>query len=145
MGLIWLDSLPIATVDGTGSTSTFEYVHADVLGTPRVVTDANGATIWTWGFQGNPFGEASPVAVGGYTLNLRFPGQYEDSEVGLKYNLNRSFDAATGRYLQGDPLGLDVGASLYAYAGGNAFVESDPLGLCPGEECALVYRCKPAL
>jgi RHS repeat-associated protein len=94
-----------------------------------VVADANGATIWTWAFQGNPFGEALPTSFGGYTLNLRFPGQYADGEVGLKYNVHRSFDAATDRYLQSDPVGLAAGPSTYSYVSGSPLVATDELGL----------------
>lgn len=129
---IWLDSLPVATVDGTGSTSTFGYIHADALGTPRAVTDANGATIWVWAFQGNPFGEASPTSGGSYTLNLRFPGQYYDAESGLNYNVNRDYDVATGRYIQSDPIGLEGGSSTYGYVGGSPLTEFDALGLSKG-------------
>jgi RHS repeat-associated protein len=127
--IIWLDSLPIATVDGSGSASTFGYIHADALGTPRVVADANGATIWTWAFQGNSFGEPLPTSVGGYTLGPRFPGQYFDAESGLTYNVNRDYEAATGRYIQSDPIGLLGGVSTFGYGFANPHNFIDPLGL----------------
>ena len=60
---------------------------------------------------------------------MRLPGQYADGEAGMKYNVHRSFDAAAGRYLQGDPLGLEAGPSLYAYVGNRPLVAYDPLGL----------------
>lgn len=126
--------LPLAVVD-TGSTTSVGFVTADGLGTPRAVSSATGAVVWTFPYALNPFGENRATSTTGYVLNLRLPGQYADGEAGMKYNLNRTFDAATGRYLQSDPLGLGAGGSLYAYVNGNPLRYADPLGLCPGDEC----------
>ncbi|MDF3983961.1 RHS repeat-associated core domain-containing protein, partial [Luteibacter sp. PPL201] len=117
--------VPMAVADG----ASLGFITADGLGSPRVVTSGAGAVLWAWPYAANPFGEAQPVSVTGYVLNLRFPGQYQDNEAGLKYNVNRSFDAATGRYLESDPVGLDAGPSLYAYVGGRPLSLIDPLGL----------------
>ncbi|GAB2533377.1 hypothetical protein GCM10027065_01150 [Rhodanobacter koreensis] len=38
-------------------------------------------------------------------FNLRYPGQYYDTESGTNYNLFRTFDPPSGRYLQPDPIG----------------------------------------
>ncbi|TCV96351.1 RHS repeat-associated protein [Luteibacter rhizovicinus] len=126
---IWLDDLPVAVVDTTGTVSTMNYVVADGLGTPRVVTDASGVTQWQWPYQGNPFGEQRPVSSSGYTFNLRFPGQYYDIESGQSYNLNRNYEASTGRYHQSDPVGMLAGPSTYGYVSGNPFRKIDPLAL----------------
>jgi len=131
---IWLGDLPVATVDNTGSgsvtSSTVNYVTADQLGTPRAVTSAAGTSIWSWVYQGNPFGEQTPTSSTGYVLNLRYPGQYFDTETGTNYNLNRTYESATGRYLQSDPIGLDGGINTFAYVGSNPLQMIDPLGLC---------------
>ncbi|OOG49237.1 hypothetical protein B0E50_07580 [Rhodanobacter sp. C01] len=130
---IWLGSLPVAVIDntinGSVTTSTINYVTADQLSTPRVVTDGTGAVIWQWAYQGNPFGEQQPTSTTGYVLNLRFPGQYYDAESGLGYNVNREYEAATGRYIQSDPIGLAGGLSSYSYVDSSPLQDIDLLGL----------------
>ena len=81
--IIWLGDMPVATVDTTGSTSVVNYVLGDGLGTPRAVINDAGTTIWSWAYQGNPFGEQPPTSSTGYVFNLRYPGQYYDAESGL--------------------------------------------------------------
>lgn len=102
---------------------------ADGLQSPRVMTDAAGAILWQWSTKGNPFGEQPPASSNGFVYNLRFPGQYCDTESGLNYNVNRDYESTTGRYIQGDPIGLDGGLSTYTYVGGNPLGFVDPLGL----------------
>ena len=129
---IWLGDLPVALVDntinGSVTTSTVNYVTADQLGTPRAVTNSAGTVIWSWAYQGNPFGEQQPTSSAGYALNLRYPGQYYDAESGTNYNMFRTYEPATGRYLQSDPIGLAGGISTYAYANGNPLIYRDPTG-----------------
>ncbi|MDF3983427.1 RHS repeat-associated core domain-containing protein, partial [Luteibacter sp. PPL201] len=124
--------VPLAVADG----ASLGFITADGLGSPRVVTSAAGAVLWAWPYAANPFGEAEPVSATGYVLNLRFPGQYQDDEAGLKYNVNRTFDAATGRYIQSDPAGLAAGPSTYLYVTANPLGDADPSGLCPGDICS---------
>ncbi|HEY0199868.1 MAG TPA: RHS repeat-associated core domain-containing protein [Rhodanobacter sp.] len=130
---VWMDDIPVAVIDNTAvgsvTTSTVSYVTADQLGTPRAVTNGAGTTIWAWAYQGNPFGERQPTSTSGYVLNLRYPGQYYDAETGTNYNMFRTYEAATGRYLQSDPIGLQGDISTYAYVGGNPLSYTDPLGL----------------
>ncbi|KAB7613492.1 RHS repeat-associated core domain-containing protein [Amylibacter sp. SFDW26] len=62
-----------------------------------------------------PFG-ALHATTSPQALNLRFPGQWFGGESGLHQNWMRDYDPTTGRYIQGDPLGLVDGASVYGYA-----------------------------
>lgn len=126
-----IGGLPVAVVDG-GTATTIGFVTADGLGSPRAVTSSAGAVVWNWPYSLNPFGENRAVSASGYVLNLRLPGQYADGEAGLKYNINRSFDAASGRYLQSDPTGLLGGTSTFSYTLGNPLRWSDLLGLLTG-------------
>lgn len=73
-------------------------------------------------------------------VNLRFPGQYSDSETGLHYNWHRYYDPVIGRYSAPDPI-IQKGEALsdddhaYSYAGNKPFVLTDPTGTrCQKEE-----------
>jgi len=125
---VWLDDLPIATVDTADGTSAVNYITVDHLGTPRAVSDSTGTTIWSWPYMGNAFGELLPTSTIGYTLNLRFPGQYVDAESGLFYNNNRFLCPECGRYIQSDPIGLEGGPSAYSYVNSSPMSFSDPYG-----------------
>jgi RHS repeat-associated protein len=67
--------------------------------------------------------------------NLRFPGQIFDGQAGLHYNYFRDFDPAVGRYIQGDPLGLQDAVDPYPYAGSDSIDFFDPLGLYKISQC----------
>lgn len=113
----YLDSEPIALREYQNNPGLYYYV-TDHLGTPRRLITSTGTVVWEAAYL--PFGQAQ-VKTGTVQNNLRFPGQYFDSETGLHYNFHRYYDPTTGRYLAADPIGLDGGMNLYAY------VESDPV------------------
>jgi RHS repeat-associated protein len=102
------------------------FVHGDALGTPQMVTDADGRVRWRARYD--TFG-AARVEQADIEFKLRFPGQYEDAESGTHYNYYRDYDPETGRYLTPDPIGLAGGTNVYAYANGNPLRYADPLGL----------------
>jgi len=76
------------------------------------------------------------------TNNLRFPGQYADSETGDHYNFYRTYDNQIGRYIKIDPIGLRGGINLSIYAHSNPIMFSDNLGTSAAFIIA-VYRNGP--
>ncbi len=105
----------------------------------REILTEDGELIWagrllTWGEP-----ECWPVLTlndpRNLTCNLRFVGQYEDTESGLFYNRHRYYDRETGQYLSTDPLNLSGGFNPYGYVH-DPVNWIDPLGLagCPGAE-----------
>jgi len=103
------------------------------------VADATGSTVWRWDQQ-EPFGDSpaneNPGGAGSFDLPLRLPGQYFEAESGLNYNYYRDYDAATGRYLESDPIGLKGGLNTYAYVASDTLRFVDP----EGREVRLICR-----
>ena len=111
------------------ATATVYFIHPDHLGTPQVVTDSSGVVKWRADID--PFGKATittSTLPSNLSMNLRFPGQYYDSETGLHDNHFRTYDPAAGRYLQSDPIGLAGGINTYAYVKNNPLTNIDPTG-----------------
>jgi RHS repeat-associated protein len=124
-------------------------IHTDHLATPRLVTDDAGAPVWQWAYSA--FGDNKPTGMlkaatnpkhattnspvllkatkPEQQLDLRYPGQYFDTESGFNYNTNRMYDSLRGRYTQFDPIGLRGGPNGYVYAGANPLTFTDPMGL----------------
>jgi RHS repeat-associated protein len=132
---VWADHTPLAQIEANGSPV---YLHTDPLTTPRLATNPAGTITWRW--NSDAFGaippDSDPDGDGTRTtLNLRFPGQYFDSETGLFYNWNRYYDPRLGRYLTSDPIGLAGGLNTYAYVENNPLRYIDPEGLMklPGD------------
>jgi RHS repeat-associated protein len=128
-----------ATIAFAAQTVQVYYIHADHLGTPRVITKAtDNSKVWEWK-NDDPFGnnapDENPNGVNGsgsnaaFKYNLRFPGQYFDQETGTYYNYFRDYDPSTGRYVQSDPIGLRGGINTYGYVDANPVAAFDPNGL----------------
>jgi len=94
--------------------SSYYFYHNDHLGTPQKLTAVNGAIVWDAKYTS--FGKADIDASSTITNNLRFPGQYYDTEMELNYNYYRYYDPSNGRYLRADPIGFKGGLNLFQYA-----------------------------
>ena len=105
--------LAVATPDTTGQIQ-LNWVHANHLGVPLVVTGAGGGL---------------PITPDDY-LAPGFPGQTRVF-ADLYYNRYRDYDPITGRYIQADPIGLAGGSNPFLYANGNPVNVVDPDGKNP--------------
>jgi len=119
---VYLNGEPMAKIDADG----VNYIHTDHLGTPVMMSDAGGAKVWE--IEARPFGDGATVTGTG-SLNLRFPGQYNDAESGLNYNFFRDYNPAIGRYVEADPIGLAGGVNPFVYVSNNSINWIDPYGL----------------
>ena len=124
---VWQGIEPVAQIEVDGANESIIYLHTDHLATPRSGTDENGNEVWSW--NSDAFGRTQ--AVGSATVNLRFPGQYYDSETQLHYNWNRYYDPRVGRYITSDPIGLDGGLNTFGYVLNNPLSYYDSYGLMP--------------
>jgi RHS repeat-associated protein len=149
---VWMDDLPVGLLVGAGANQKLYYIEADALGTPRVVIDpGRNVAVWRWDLAGEAFGNNTPNEDPdgdgtAFVFDMRFPGQRHDSATGMNYNYFRDYDAATGRYVQSDPIGLGGGISTYGYVRARPLLMSDFFGLAdmillatgaPGMEYAL--------
>ena len=125
---VYFGSTPIALLkDG----NTYR-IFADQIDTPRVLADNANTILWAW--DSKPFGETLPNEdVDGdsnkLSYNLRFPGQYFDSETQKYYNFNRDYNPSTGKYTQSDPIGLGGGLNSYIYTDQSPIINFDVEGL----------------
>ena len=74
---------------------------------------------------------------------LRFGARELESETGLYSFRNRWYDPDLGRFLSEDPIGLEGGINLYAFAGNNPLNYTDPYGLkCGWSSGGDIYSSK---
>ncbi|MBV6660209.1 RHS domain-containing protein [Pseudomonas yamanorum] len=122
---------PLARIDGMGPLQKIRYYHNDLNGLPEQLTEADGHNVWqaTYRVWGNTLEEVrEPYYI--EEQNLRFQGQYLDRETGLHFNTFRFYDPDVGRFTTPDPIGLQGGLNLYAYAD-NPLTWLDPMGWAP--------------
>ena len=139
---LWLDGELIAAAES----GELYFAHRDYRNQPCLVTNKDGEVVWK--AVSSPFGTAKVLSpsrpdfgkiaetpnqntetIGGFTLNLRLPGQHFDAETGYHYNGFRDYSPELGRYLRADPIGLNGGMNLYAYCGGDPVNRKDERGL----------------
>jgi RHS repeat-associated protein len=126
--VIWFGDRPMADVDG----GEVRYTFTDHLGTPILQTSQAATIVWRAEYE--PFGSVYTLRSGAAADDqpLRFPGQqvaYSTAAGEEMYNIFRWYRAGWGRYTSADPIGLQGGVNLYAYALDNPLRFDDPFGL----------------
>lgn len=114
---IYLENEPMARIDNNGPNNDTLYIyHNDHIGLPIVLTNKVGAIVLST--QYFAFGKVYSQT-GSASNNIRFLGQYFDSESNLHQNWYRDYDPKIGRYREVDPAMKDSmlePRSVYSYA-----------------------------
>ncbi|APR88058.1 Putative Rhs-family protein [Minicystis rosea] len=103
------------TVGGLQNVSGWFHYLNDETGAPEMLVDVRGRVACE--LLRSPWGAATFAPGHATTTSLRFRGQYADEETELSYNRYRYYDPAIGRYISTDPIELEGGLNLFAYAG----------------------------
>ncbi len=106
----------------SGASGALYFAH-DHLGSTTALMDATGNVVERQQYEAFGQSPGSALTRYGYT------GRERDNLTGLLYYRARWYDAAQGRFISPDPLGLAGGLNRYAYAGGNPLSFTDPSGL----------------
>ena len=131
---ILVGAVRIADVTGEAAFSPLEqkgairYLHADLIGSVRLVTDADGYTQSraTYRAFGELRGGWDMDGIDGYVGTLGV----ETDSTGLLFMRNRYYSPALGRFIQPDPIGHNGGdENWYRYCGNACAQYLDPEGL----------------
>jgi RHS repeat-associated protein len=114
--------MPVGMIRG----GVLYFVHADQVNRPESITNASKAIVWR---AENLAFDRKVVTTSIGEFNIGFPGQYYDPETITWYNYWRTYDPATGRYLQNDPLGMMGCTNPASYVNGRPTDTIDPFGL----------------
>jgi len=106
----------------------FVFYHQDKTGSTLALTNASGAKVGAYAYS--PYGAVAGHS-GTATTPFTYAGIYGVMDEGddLFFMRNRYYDAATGRFIQRDPIGFAGGTNLFRYASNNPVSRIDPSGL----------------
>ena len=111
-------------------TTSITFFHNDVLGSPAVATDANGAVIWKESYL--PYGHRLQAPAAGANNKLWYAGKQLDPNTGLSYMGARYYSPVVGRFMGIDPVEFKEdnihSLNRYAYANNNPYRYVDPDG-----------------
>jgi len=121
-----LNGQPLAEVTVAGIATSVQYLHPDLLGSPRMATGGSAQTLWREHYD--PYGNK----LNGNIQKIGYAGHAHDQETGLTYMQARFYDAAVGRFLSIDPEGFEDSSPFtfnrYSYANNNPYKYVDPNG-----------------
>lgn len=125
---VYAHHVPVAVIDYSAQhpTGLQYFVHADLQGAPRLMTDLERRVRWHTDYSA--LGQAVNLS-GDMQLDLRLPGQIADHDTGWHDNLLRTYQPQWGHYLEPDPLGPVPGNQAYGYASQQPRRYADPMGL----------------
>ncbi|MEM8572635.1 MAG: RHS repeat-associated core domain-containing protein [Pseudomonadota bacterium] len=128
---VGFETYTVTSGAGSGDESL---MYADRQGSVIWVTDpATGAVEAAYEYDG--YG-AITQTLGELQQPYGYTGREYDAEIGLYFYRARHYDPTLGRFVQRDPIGFAGGSfNLFAYAGANPFVWSDPSRLAAAVEC----------
>ena len=144
----------LATIAPNGKNSLgVQYLTSDLLGTPRVITKADGSVAARHDCK--PFGEEIFAGTGGRTTGMgfsasdgirkKFTGYERDTETGLDFAQARYYSNTQARFTSPDPLAASASAvnpqswNRYAYVGNNPLIMTDPTGMIASHESGNQY------
>jgi RHS repeat-associated protein len=136
---IWLAGEVVGLVTGVSQTGMLFHAYPDRMGVTRKVSTLNGTRVnrlimdpWARGYVQNDDGNASDDP----TLGMRYPGQWEDVDVGIVFNGARALLPDVGAYTTPEPLHQvslaaygATGPLAYSYAAGNPLKYTDSTGM----------------
>jgi len=125
----------VRTETDTGLDEKTYFLHDDVLGSIKVVSNATGQPA-----QEQRFGAFGPITTTGDPTSIfGYTSHEEEAELGLINMRARMYDPVVGRFLQPDPivsLGNSQQSNPYAYVLNNPLRYTDPFGLANCEGCS---------
>ena len=111
-------------------TPTIRYQIADHLASAGVELDQAGAVIGYESFH--PYGttafQAGRSAAEVSLKRYRYTGKERDDETGFSYHGARYYLPWLARWVNCDPIGINGGLNVYAYAAGRPTIAADPTG-----------------
>lgn len=111
-------------------TTEMLFVHADLVGSPQILTDASGTLVearryTSYGSESATYGPGGSTSAAS-RVDLGFNGHPDDELSELIYFGSRFYDPDLGLFLTPDPQAEH--ASPYLFGGGNPLYASDPDG-----------------
>ena len=127
---------------------TVTYYHTDAIGSVRMITDANGGTLYRYDYLAFGVSCPAPQCASQQPDTRQFAGKDRDVDTAFDYFGARYYDSVSGRFASVDPLGSSASTAnpqtfnRYSYAMNNPLRFVDPEGLEVSHSCAVDPKCE---